>query len=106
VIKTEEKRSDVNLATLLLVDCFENDFEQAAVVSNDSDLALPIEQVNGKFGKPVISVNPHSTQTSRELESASSAQIRKINKKVLALSQFPETLTDVKGTFRRPARWA
>ncbi len=38
VIKSEEKGSDVNLATALLVDAYERDFEQAVVVSNDSDL--------------------------------------------------------------------
>ncbi len=38
VIKTEEKGSDVNLATHLLVDGFDHDYELAVVVSNDSDL--------------------------------------------------------------------
>ena len=45
VIKTEEKGSDVNLATFLLLDGFRHDYEQALVISNDSDLALPIEVV-------------------------------------------------------------
>ena len=35
VIKTEEKGSDVNLASYLLLDGFRNDFETAVVVSND-----------------------------------------------------------------------
>ena len=38
---TEEKGSDVNLATRLLVGGFTGDYEQAVVVSNDSDLAEP-----------------------------------------------------------------
>ncbi len=38
VIKTEEKGSDVNLATYLLVDAFRDDAEAFVVVSNDSDL--------------------------------------------------------------------
>jgi len=37
VIKTEEKGSDVNLATYLLVDAFRDDAEAFVVVSNDSD---------------------------------------------------------------------
>ena len=46
ILKTEEKRSDVNLATMLLIDCFDDDFDEAVVISNDSDLTLPIEYVN------------------------------------------------------------
>ena len=42
VVRTEEKGSDVNLATALLVDGFTHDFDEAVVVSNDSDLLAPI----------------------------------------------------------------
>lgn len=45
VVKMEEKGSDVNLASLLLVDAFRSDFEVAVVISNDSDLVLPIKIV-------------------------------------------------------------
>ena len=61
VIKTEEKGSDVNLATYLLVDAFTGDFDQAIVVSNDSDLCEPIRIVRDDFGLPVHVVNPHKT---------------------------------------------
>lgn len=40
VIKTEEKGSDVNLATYLVSDAYEKDFEAAVVVTDDSDLIL------------------------------------------------------------------
>ena len=58
VIKSEEKGSDVNLATALLVDAFDADFEQAVVVSNDSDLTFPIQVVRQKFGLPVVVLFP------------------------------------------------
>jgi len=45
VIKTEEKGSDVNLASHLLLDAFRNDASAAFVVSNDSDLLEPIRIV-------------------------------------------------------------
>ena len=38
VMKTEEKGSDVNLATHLLVDAFDDAFNIAVIISNDSDL--------------------------------------------------------------------
>ncbi len=106
VLKTEEKRSDVNLATFLLVDCFDNDFDEAVIVSNDSDLVLPIEQVTTKFGKPVGVINPHPKgRISQELIKVTTFQIRTINKSVLSKSQFPKTLTDASGRFRRPRKW-
>ena len=42
VMKSEEKGSDVNIATYLLVDAFDDEYETAVVVTNDSDLAEPI----------------------------------------------------------------
>jgi hypothetical protein len=42
-IKTEEKGSDVNLATHLLHDPHMDRFDVAVVISNDSDLLEPIK---------------------------------------------------------------
>ena len=106
VLRTEEKGSDVNLATYLLVDCFDNDFDEAVIISNDSDLAFPIERVISQFGKVVGVINPHSRKRlSGNLVRVASSHIRTINKKVLATCQFPTTLTDSKGTFTKPATW-
>ena len=106
VLRTEEKGSDVNLATYLLVDCFENDFDEAVVISNDSDLALPIEKVVNQFEKIVGVINPHSKRgLSGNLIKVANFYIRTINKKVLAACQFPTTLTDSQGTFTKPATW-
>jgi len=43
VLNTEEKGSDVNLATLLLGNAAAKRCEMSVVVSNDSDLELPIK---------------------------------------------------------------
>ena len=106
VIRTEEKRTDVNLATHLLVDCFDGDFDEAVIVSNDSDLTFPVEVAVGKFGKPVMTINPHPRRKlSSALSKVATSQIRAINRSVLARSQFPEVLTDARGEFHRPPRW-
>jgi uncharacterized LabA/DUF88 family protein len=55
--KNEEKGSDVNLAVRLVVDMFEDRFDGAVVVSNDTDLVMAIEAVRSR-GKPVWVVNP------------------------------------------------
>ena len=57
VLKTEEKGSDVNIATFLLLDGFDRLFEEAIVISDDSDLAEPIARANRRFG-PVHLVSP------------------------------------------------
>ena len=105
ILKTEEKRSDVNLATLLLIDCFDNDFDEAVVITNDSDLTLPIEYVVSRFNKRVGIINPQRRgRASRELRQAASWSYRQINRNILANSQFPATMNDAQGTFRKPSR--
>ena len=49
IVRTEEKGSDVNLATLLVADAFKGNFEAAAVLSTDSDLTLPIELIRNEL---------------------------------------------------------
>lgn len=110
VLRAIEKRSDVNLATYLLMDCFDNDFDEAVVISNDSDLALPIQVVTAKFGKTVGVINPNSNRresgkVNKELERAASSYMRMINIKVIANCQFPGELTDSQGKFSKPATW-
>ncbi len=60
VVKCEEKGSDVNLATYLLVDAFDSDFERANVISNDSDLAGPIRLVRTRFHRKISILHPCS----------------------------------------------
>lgn len=53
---TEEKGSDVNVAAHLLTDVISGTVDAAIVISNDSDLRLPIQQARGVV--PVGLVNP------------------------------------------------
>ena len=103
VIKTEEKGSDVNLATHLLNDGYKQDYEVAVVITNDSDLLEPIRIVRHELGLPVGILNPHKRPSRVLLHHASF--IKQIRKGVLAASQFSPTLTDNVGTFRKPSAW-
>lgn len=60
VLRTEEKGSDVNLATHLLCDGFTNDYDAAVIVSNDSDLLEPIRIAKNKLNKKVGVVSPQA----------------------------------------------
>jgi hypothetical protein len=106
VQKSEEKRSDVNLATLLLSDCFQNDFDEAIVITNDSDLTLPIDMVIKICHKSVHVVNPQlRSKLSMELRQVATSIMFEINTRHLVNSQFPPTMTDKNGTFTKPATW-
>ena len=102
----EEKRTDVNIASHLLMDAFENRYDTALVVSNDSDLATPIEMVVDRLGKRVVVINPYpARRQSSELRRAASRAIPEINTSVLRACQFDNTLTDAQGSFTRPRSW-
>ena len=103
VIRTEEKGSDVNIATHLLNDAYQNDYEVAVIISNDSDLVEPVKIVRGQLGLKIGILNPHR-HPSRELR-ANSDFFKKIRRSVLAASQFPSTLTDSRGTITKPEAW-
>ena len=103
VVKTEEKGSDVNLATHLLLDGFRNDYELAVVVSNDSDLLLPIQVVKEQFGKPVGLLNPQRDPSVALIPHV--MFVKNIRKNVLKNSQFPSVLSDRNGKFSKPESW-
>lgn len=60
VLRMEEKWTDVQIATLLMVDCVDMAFDEAVLVSNDSDLYPPLLKAKERFGKKITVVNPHS----------------------------------------------
>jgi len=58
VWKTEEKGSDVNLGVHLVRDAFTQAFDEAAVLTNDTDLIEPIRIVTQEVGFPVTLLTP------------------------------------------------
>ena len=106
VIKTEEKGSDVNLASYLLLDAFHDSYDVAVVVSNDSDLAEPIRMVKNEFEKPVVIVYPVSNpgrRTSQELKSIGSSNIH-VRRQHLMKAQFPDKIPGTDLTKPKPWR--
>lgn len=104
VIKTEEKGSDVNLATHLIHDAHLGNFEVAVIISNDSDLLEPIKIVRNELGKIVGTFSPYKAQRKGLLQQSSSFT-RVIRKGALEASQFPVRLTDGGGEFHKPDTW-
>lgn len=105
VIKTEEKGSDVNIATHLLYDGFKSNYEIPILISNDSDLVEPIKLLRNAFGKKVIILNPGREHPSVELRRYA-LFVKDIREGVLQASQYPIELTDNSGTFTKPKEWS
>ncbi len=104
---TKEKGTDVNLATCLLVDGFNHDYEQAVVVSNDSDFALPINVVRDQLAIPVGVVNPNvdrKRSAPNELTSAATF-VRRLRETTQRNTQFLPTLRDGRGLINKPSSW-
>jgi hypothetical protein len=108
VLREEEKGSDVNLASHLIHDAHRGEFEVAVVITNDSDLATPVELVTRDLQLPVGVVNPHA-ENPRSRQSAQLRQVASFLKPVragaLRKCQFPNHLQDRDGIIIKPQGW-
>ena len=66
VARREEKGSDVNVASHLFIDVLDHRIDAALVISNDSDLAFPLQEV--RLRVPLGLVNPTLGQTAGKLK--------------------------------------
>ena len=103
VVKTEEKGSDVNLASHLLLDAYRNRFECAVVMTGDSDLLTPVQIVMEELRKPVGVINPQKNPC-RVLERQATFY-KHIRISTLKKAQFPSQLKDEKGFVSKPIEW-
>lgn len=100
----EEKGSDVNVATHLLADVFRGEVDAAIVVSNDSDLALPLAVARSVVS--VGTVNPGIKQLAGALkgdreEGPGRHWWRKLSPQDYRQHQLPNPV----GRYYKPAGW-
>jgi hypothetical protein len=103
VLTLEEKGSDVNLATYLLLDAFGNHYDVAIIVSNDSDLEEPIRRVRQRFGVGVEVLNPTRVRSSILQRVATS--YRSLTFADVQACQLPPNVWDSRGIVTRPPGW-
>ena len=103
VVKTEEKGSDVNLASQLLHDAHLDRFDCAVVVSGDSDLLMPVKIVRNELNKVVGVLNPQRHPCA--VLKANATFYKHLRPNFVAAAQFPPTLVDAQGAFSKPASW-
>ena len=68
ISRPEEKRTDVNISVRMLVDCFEDKTDTVVLISADSDLIPPLEQVNRLFPQKNIKVYFPPTNYSHDIK--------------------------------------
>jgi hypothetical protein len=103
VWKTEEKGSDVNLGVHLVKDAFTGAFDEAAVLTNDTDLCEPMRIVKEEVGLPVTLLTPVN---------APHTSLRNVSTHVrhivpyIGPCQFPSPIICANGrTINKPADW-
>ena len=104
-VSHEEKMTDVNIATQLVSDAFEDRFDTALLLSADSDLTTPVRLVLDRFpNKRIVVVQP-PRRRSVELGSAATACFT-VGEANLRRSQFPDFIARADGfALRRPSHW-
>ena len=113
IIRAEEKGSDVNLASHLLVDAMVGAYDVALVISGDSDLVTPIGMLTRKFVRPVGVINPQRLSGPGRRRLRGSSQLKQVASYYrggltwaqLERAQFGAVLTDLGGDFGIPSEW-
>lgn len=103
VIKTEEKGSDVNLAVNLLNDSWQDRFEAAIVVSNDSDLAESLKFVSQHQNRVIGVINPRINKIPARKLMKHAHFYKVIRAGVLKMSQLPDPIPGT--TIHKPETW-
>jgi hypothetical protein len=100
----EEKGSDVNVASHLLVDVLTNRIDAAVVISNDSDLRFPVQFARARV--PLGLVNPTTNQLAGALRDQPGSGVgRHWWHRLTDVDIRSHQLPDHAGSWRRPAGW-
>ncbi len=101
----EEKMTDVNIATQLLVDAFSDAFDMALVISGDSDLAPPILAIRQHLPQKRVVIAFPPKRKSHDLRQAAHACIH-IGADKLKHAQMPDQIRKPDGyVLQRPSNW-
>jgi hypothetical protein len=100
----EEKGTDVNVASHLLMDVLTGAVDGAMIISNDSDLRFPIEQARERVPVGVVNPSPNHLAGSLRSEPGVGAG-RHWWARLTAADLKAHQLPDPAGRYRRPEGW-
>lgn len=100
-----EKMTDVNIATQMIIDAYQDNYDMAMLISGDSDLVPPIRAIHENFKhKRVFVAFPPKRYTQNIASVAKGSLI--IGRKILADNQLPNEVTKRDGhILRKPSEW-
>lgn len=102
--QTGEKMTDVNIAVQILIDATRDRFDNALLVTADSDLVDVVKQVKKEFGKRITIVLPPA-RNSKNLRFAANGYIH-IGRSDISKSLLPDEVTKPDGyVLKKPASW-
>lgn len=100
-----EKMTDVNIATQMLIDAFTDKFDTAILISGDSDLVPPIKSIHKLFPEKSVSVWFPPSRHTHSVASAAKGSLM-LGRKTLKSNQFPIEVTKSDGyVLHKPASW-
>ena len=102
---SNEKMTDVNIATHMLIDAFTDVYDTAILISGDSDLVPPIKAVHQHFPDKAVSVFfPPERHNNTVAVAAKGSMI--LGRKKLSGNQFPDEVEKPDGyKLKKPNEW-
>ena len=102
---SNEKMTDVNIATHLLTDAFTDAYDTAILISGDSDLVPPIKAVHKHFPGKAISVFFPPERHNNTVALAAKGSMS-LGRKKLSNNQFPASVEKTDGfILQKPLEW-
>ena len=100
----QEKKSDVALATTLIIDAIQGNADGLVLVTNDSDFVPAVQAAKQVSGRMIGIVSP-DLSVSKELAKAADFAWQ-FDKGLLSVSQLPNPVVTPQGkAIHKPARW-
>lgn len=100
-----EKMTDVNIATHLIADAYQQKYDTAMLISGDSDLVPPIRAIHSLFNDKRVFVAFPPQRHNQTVAAAAKGSLV-IGRKKLADSQLPPVVTKPGGyTLVKPGEW-
>ena len=107
--KYEEKETDVNIATHIIYDCFKEDVSSVVLLSNDTDLKLPLWFARKKLKKRVIVVTPTEIEEDIIVPLDAHQDLKKISNKTISLTEEHlknSQFSDIVSGITKPKSWS
>jgi uncharacterized LabA/DUF88 family protein len=100
-----EKMTDVNLATQIIIDAYTDNYDAAMLISGDSDLVPPIQEIHKNFVKKRVFIAFPPKRYNASIASVAKGSLT-IGRKKLIDSQFPDEVIKKDGfVLKKPSKW-